>query len=167
MLVGHSLGGALALQVARTRPELVEGVVAIAAGARLPVPDRVMAAPEADYAAECARLLAGFLRDPGAATAPVAEALTECGPAALAADYAACRSLDLRGRLGGVRVPVLVIAGGDDPLTPPWLSEELAAELPLATLVLVAGVRHMPMVDAPATVNLLIGAYLARLGLDG
>lgn len=167
VLVGHSLGGAIALQVARTHPELVAGLVLIATGARLPVPDRVVAALEADWTAECARLLAGFLADPGSAEVPVADALVECGPQVLAADYAACRSLDLRGRLRGVRVPALVIAGGDDPLTPPWLSEELAAELPLPTLVLVQGVRHMPMVEAPATVNLLIGAYLARLDIDG
>lgn len=166
VLVGHSLGGALALEVALAQPELVEGVVVVASGARLPVPDRAFAGLEADFDGECARLLAGFLADPGAATVPVAEALVECGPETLAADYAACRSIDLRGRLDDLAVPVLVVAGSDDPLAPPWLARELAEELPLPTMVVVEGVRHMPMVEAPATVNLLIGAYLARLGLE-
>ena len=37
-LVGHSLGGAVALELARSRPALVDGLVLIASGARLPVP---------------------------------------------------------------------------------------------------------------------------------
>ena len=166
VLVGHSLGGAVALQIARAHPELVEGVVVIASGARLPVPDRVLEGLSDDFAAECARLLAGFLADPGNAEPPVAEVLVECGPETLAADYAACRSVDLRGTLRRIAVPVLIIAGADDPLTPAWLSEELAGELAMPTMVLIEGVRHMPMVEAPAAVNLLIGAYLARAGLE-
>lgn len=165
-LVGHSLGGAVALELARTRPELVDGLVLVSSAARLPVPDSAMARVTGDPEAERERLMEGFLADPaGRAAGPVRAALEACEPATLAADYAACRSVDLRGRLGGVRTPALVIAGGDDPLTPPWLSEELARELPMARMVVVSGVRHMPMVEADGTVNLLLAAYLARLEL--
>jgi pimeloyl-ACP methyl ester carboxylesterase len=170
VLVGHSLGGALALQVARMRPDLVEGVVAISSGARLPVPEWVMESLLGDFDAECRRLLEGFFTAPerdGPSRAAVADALAECGPATLEADYRACRSVDLRGELDELRVPVLVIVGSDDPLTPPWLSEELARELPMAEMVVIDGVRHMAMVEAPATVNLLIGAFLARAELGG
>ncbi len=165
-LVGHSLGGAAALEVARTRPELVEGLVVVASGARLPVPEHAMARIREDFAAERDRLLAGFADDPAAAGARAArEAIDACGPDVLEADYAACRSVDLRGRLGGVRVPVLVVAGGDDPLTPPWMSEELARELPHANMVVIPGARHLPMADVPATLSGLVAAYLARLEL--
>jgi pimeloyl-ACP methyl ester carboxylesterase len=167
VLVGHSLGGALALQVARMRPDLVDGLVIIASGARLPVPDWVMDSLEADFDAECRRLMDGFFSAPGRADPEVAEALAACGPDTLAADYRACGSIDLRGELDGVEAPALVIAGGDDPLTPPWLSEELARELPMADMVVIEGVRHMAMVEAPASVNLLIGAFLARAELRG
>jgi pimeloyl-ACP methyl ester carboxylesterase len=165
-LVGHSLGGAVALELARTRPDLVQGLVVIAGGARLPVPDRVMERAAADPDAERARLLDGLVADPGAAAARgLRAALQACGPAALAADYAACRDFDLRGSLAEIRVPVLVIAGAEDRLVPPWLGEELARGLPMARMVVVAGARHAPMADAPATVNLLLAAYLARLEL--
>jgi pimeloyl-ACP methyl ester carboxylesterase len=165
-LVGHSLGGAAAVEVARTRPDVVEGLVVVASGARLPVPDHAMARLDDDFAAERDRLLAGFVTDPaGAAARPAREAIEACGPAVLRADYEACRTVDLRGRLGAVRVPVLVVAGGDDPLTPPWLSEELARELPQAHMVVVPGARHLPMADVPLTLAGLIAAYLARLEL--
>jgi pimeloyl-ACP methyl ester carboxylesterase len=165
-LVGHSLGGAAALEVARTRPELVEGLVVVASGARLPVPEHAMARARDDFAGERDRLLAGFAGDPAAAGVRAArDAIDACGPDVLLADYAACRSVDLRGRLGGVRVPALVVAGGDDPLTPPWMSEELARELPQAHMVVIPGARHLPMADAPATLAGLVAAYLARLEL--
>lgn len=165
VLVGHSLGGALALTVAITRPDLVTGLVIISSGARLPVPDRVMAGLSAGFDAECTRLLDGFFVDPQGAALGAAEALAACGPETLAADYAACRSVDLRDRLAGIAVPVLVIVGADDALTPAWLSEELARGLPMAQMVVVEGTRHMPMVEAATAVNRLVGAYLARRAL--
>jgi pimeloyl-ACP methyl ester carboxylesterase len=165
-LVGHSLGGAAAVEVARTRPDVVEGLVVVASGARLPVPDHAMARLRDDFAAERDRLLAGFVADPaGAGARPAREALDACGPEVLRADYEACRTVDLRGRLGAVRVPALVVAGGDDPLTPPWLQEELARELPQAHMVVIPGARHLPMADVPLTLAALVAAYLARLEL--
>jgi pimeloyl-ACP methyl ester carboxylesterase len=165
-LVGHSLGGAAALEVARTRPELVDGLVAVASGARLPVPGHATDRARDDFAAERDRLLAGFADDPdGPGLRAARDALDACGPDVLLADYAACRSVDLRGRLGGVRVPALVVAGGDDPLTPPWMSEELARELPHAHMVVIPGARHMPMADVPGTLAGVVAAYLARLEL--
>lgn len=163
-LVGHSLGGAVALEIARVRPDLVDGLVIVASGARLPVPDRIVAGLHAGFERECTRLLEGFFAQPDGVAVAVGEALAAVGPDTLDADYAACRSVDLRGRLDGVHAPTLVLAGRDDPLTPPWLSEELTRELPDARLVVIEGARHMPMVDAPEAVNMLLAAHLARMG---
>jgi pimeloyl-ACP methyl ester carboxylesterase len=166
VLVGHSLGAAVSLEVARSRPGLLAGIVVVASGARLPVPDAVMASARDDFAGECDRLMAGFFADPAAPmTGPARAALEDVGRDTLLADYAACRTVDLRGRLGGVRIPVLVVAGADDPLTPPWLAEELARELPSASMVVVPGTRHMPMAEADVTVSGLVAAYMARLEL--
>jgi pimeloyl-ACP methyl ester carboxylesterase len=166
VLVGHSLGGAAALEAARAQPGLVDGLVVVASGARLPVPAHAMARVREDFAAERERLLAGFAADPAdPRLAPARDALDACGPEALAADYEACLTVDLRGALGGVRAPALVVAGGDDPLTPPWMSEELARELPGAHMVVIPGARHMPMADLPATIAGLVAAWMARLEL--
>jgi pimeloyl-ACP methyl ester carboxylesterase len=165
-LVGHSLGGAVALELAIARPDLVQGAVAIASGARLTVPDAAMARAEEDFAAERDRLLQGFFADPDAPMAGRArEALDRAGRGTLLADYAACRSVDLRGRLGAVRAPVLVICGGDDPLTPPHRGEELARELPMCRMMVIPRARHMPMAEFDETLNLWLAAYLARLEL--
>jgi pimeloyl-ACP methyl ester carboxylesterase len=130
------------------------------------VPAEVLERVRADPAGERRRLMAGFLADTETPIArEIAAALEACDDATLAADYAACAAVDLRGRLAGLRAPALVIAGGEDRLTPPWLSEELARELPMAQMILVPGARHMPMAEADGTVNLLAAAFLARLEL--
>ena len=109
----------------------------------------------ADFAAERRAADGGFLADGDRPIAGEARAAHRGLRAdeTLAADYAACRAADLRGRLGGVRVPVLVVAGGEDRLTPPWLSEELARELPMAQMVVIPGARHLAMADAAGTVE--------------
>lgn len=165
-LVGHSLGGAVAMEVARSRPGLVDGLVLIATGARLPVPDSAMERALADFPAERERLVAGSFADPsGPGAAAGRAALDACGAETLAADYAACRSVDLGDALGGIAAPALVIVGDDDPFTPARFSEQLARGLPMARMVMIPGARHTPMGEFDATLALLIAAFLARLEL--
>jgi len=85
------------------------------------------------------------------------------GAESLRADYVAAREHDLRGRLGGLNAPALVVSGEEDPLVPTWLSEELADELPDSSLAVIAGTAHVPQLERPDTVDLLIAAFLARL----
>lgn len=166
VLVGHSLGGAVALEVAVREPRLVDGLVLIASAARLPVPDETVARARERFAEERERLVAGSFADPSAPMAAHARAaLDAAGPEVLAADYAACRTVELRGRLRGVGVPALVVVGSEDPFTPPRIAEELARELPMSAMVVIPGARHMPMAEFGPTVTGLIAAYLARLEL--
>jgi len=166
VLIGHSLGGAASLELTVSHPELVDGLVIIASGARLGVPDETLARAESSFGEECDRLIAGSFADPATPMARRArQALDAAGSVSLRADYAACCSVDLRGRLGDVRVPVLIIVGDDDPFTPVRKSEELARELPLSQMVVIPGARHMPMAEFDGTVTALVAAYLARLEL--
>lgn len=165
-LIGHSLGGAVALELAIVRPELVDGLIVISSAGRLTIPDATLARAGEDFSAERERLVAGSFADPAAPMARRArQALDAGGLRALLADYAACQSVALHGRLEAVGVPVLLIVGDDDPFTPLRMSEDLARELPLSQMVVIPGARHMPMAEFDGTVNALIAAYLARLEL--
>jgi 3-oxoadipate enol-lactonase len=88
------------------------------------------------------------------------------GPEALMNDYLSARDHDVRGRLGSLDIPALVLSGESDRLVPPWLSEELADELPLASLVVIAECAHVPQLERADAVDLLIAAFLARLELS-
>jgi len=49
---------------------------------------------------------------------------------------------------------------------PMWLSEELADELPDATLAIIAETAHVPQLERPDMIDLLIAAFLARVELS-
>ena len=74
-------------------------------------------------------------------------------PGVFGTDMAACnayaRSLD---GLATIAAPVLVIAGGQDRMTPPKASKAIAAAIPGARLTVIAGSGHALMAEAPDAV---------------
>jgi pimeloyl-ACP methyl ester carboxylesterase len=77
----------------------------------------------------------------------------------------AMRGFDAVPRLGSIRVPALVVHGSDDGVLPPRGGAALAAGLPRATLVPLAGAGHLPHVSRAAETAAAIGEFLAREGL--
>ena len=168
VLVGHSMGGAIALQLALDHLHLVDGLVIIASGPRLFVPDSAFELARSDLAAESERLLRkGWADADDATVADEVAQMVENGQETLLNDYAACRTFDVTDRLSEVRVPALIIAGADDRLTPLSLSEELSRGVRQSIPVVVPGAGPWVMKERPATVDLLVAGFLARLGLGG
>ena len=65
-----------------------------------------------------------------------------------AAFGATLSTFDLASGLPALTVPTIVIAGEHDRLTPPVHARAIAAEVPGATLVEMAGVGHMAPIEA-------------------
>lgn len=65
-------------------------------------------------------------------------------------------------RLGSVTVPALVIVGDDDICTPPRYARELCALLPAAELVTIPDAGHGALGEKPAEVNAAIAQFLAK-----
>jgi 3-oxoadipate enol-lactonase len=62
----------------------------------------------------------------------------------------------------GLTMPVLMIQGEEDRVAPATVNAELlAAALPHARLIMLAGCGHLPEVDLPSCVNDLIAAHLS------
>ena len=74
---------------------------------------------------------------------------------------------DAEAALPTLDVPVLVLAGDRDPMTPAWLSRRMADEIPDAELVIVPGGSHYVPIEFPARVNEALVDWLRRkLGHD-
>jgi pimeloyl-ACP methyl ester carboxylesterase len=72
----------------------------------------------------------------------------------------ATRSHDALDRLGGITCPTLVLAGADDMVSPPRYSEQLRAAIPGARLALVPGVGHALPFEDPGGFTALVGEFL-------
>ncbi|MFF4698388.1 3-oxoadipate enol-lactonase [Streptomyces chattanoogensis] len=164
---GVSLGGAVGAWLAAYHPERLVSLALICSSARFGAPGawRERAAlvrakgtgPVADTAA--ARWFT-----PAFAGSPQATALVEAlrrtvTPAGYAACCDALAAYDLRAELPRIAAPTLVIAGREDPATPPAHARELADGIPGATLLELPGAAHLANAERPAQV---LAALLAH-----
>lgn len=164
VLVGHSLGGAVALQVALIAPELVEGLVLVASAARFNVRPGLEDAARTDVRRAAERLMR--LGWPGIDEHSLEREvgfIVANGAESLALDYAAVTAVDLTPRLHEIQVPTLVVGGGADVLTPPDDQRRLAEGIPDAIRVEIPDVGHYLMKERPQTLDLVIAGFLARL----
>lgn len=163
VLVGHSMGGAIAQQAALAAPDLVARLVLVSTGARLRVhPDFLAGLAQPDIA-PITRRLAREMYGPAAPAAQIAQAARELAatrPEVYHGDLVACDHFDLRPRLQEITQPTLVLVGSEDRMTPPRLSEALAASLPNATMTVVPAIGHMPPIEAPDAVAAALRHFL-------
>jgi pimeloyl-ACP methyl ester carboxylesterase len=159
-LVGHSLGGAVALGYAARCPDRVASVVAVSAPSSTPSPQGAHLAERARLArAAGMRTIAGLhVRTalPPAFTAARADAVAayrrviEGGdPVGYAALCGVIATLDLSAELGGVRAPVLLVHGELDQIVPLADARETASRIAGARLVMLAGCGHVVPFERP------------------
>jgi 3-oxoadipate enol-lactonase len=167
---GVSLGGAIGLQVAVTVPERLTHLVVMASAARFPDPpswkeraDRVRA--EGTEFLVPSRI--GAWVTPGFAQAhpDETERLLQMLRGTPREGYAACcetiEPFDVRDRLAEITAPTLVIAGADDPATPPDTVWSIADGIPDARFVVVPEASHLVSAEQPEAVTAEIRRFLA------
>lgn len=164
VVLGHSLGGAVALQLALDHPEAVGALVLVSSASRLRVHPLILEAVRASTPAAPYRLDAAF--GPGASQAvkdAYAQASAATPPEAALADWLACDAFDVRARLSEVRIPTLLVHGSEDALTPARFQALLADALPNAQRIELPGVGHMLPWEAPEALAATVRAWVEAL----
>jgi pimeloyl-ACP methyl ester carboxylesterase len=166
VLVGTSMGGAVALDVALTAPERVEAVVAVSTAARLSLP--------AEMVETWRNVMNGRVPQPfttfGYGEDPPREILREgwelqvrTDPRVRYFDLALARTVDLGAKLRDVRCPTLVVHGGSDPIVPAVAAAALAEGIAGAERVEIPRVGHFPYREAPDAFHSALDGFLEKL----
>ncbi len=175
LLCGASMGGIIAMEVARQAPARMAGLALLGTNARPETEDMRQLREGAIQLFESGRM-DEVLR----ANLPFAFHPSRARDAALTGSYLAFvqragaaqlvrqnRAIigrpDARLHLPSLQCPVLVMCGDTDRLTPPECSREIAALLPHAELQMVPECGHMLTMERPEIVTRALQDWLQRL----
>ncbi|HEX5495338.1 MAG TPA: 3-oxoadipate enol-lactonase [Mycobacteriales bacterium] len=166
---GLSLGGMVGMELAAQAPDRVDRMALLCTSALLGPPEfwtaRADAARAGGTASIADTVVSRWFRPDFVAANPDLYARYQRMCADTPAEgYAGCceaiRDMDLTGRLGAIRSATLVLAGADDPATPPSHAELIAAGIDGARVVVVDGAAHLANVERPAEVTDLLVTHL-------
>jgi pimeloyl-ACP methyl ester carboxylesterase len=165
VLVGHSMGGGIALLYALTYPGDLKAVVTIGSGARLRVHPQFL--EDLEKAVKDPSQYEATLQEHDQIEPELRAVLRrrslENGPQAALNDMRACDGFDIMDRIGEITLPVLAICGSEDIMTPPKYSHFLAEKLPNARAEIIPGGTHMVFAEQPEAVNNAIRQFLSGL----
>ncbi|MBB3053197.1 3-oxoadipate enol-lactonase [Prauserella isguenensis] len=165
---GVSIGGAIGQQVALDHPERVLSLAAMASAARFADPEswpkRAATVREKGPDAMVASR-PGTWYVPSFSDTDEARRLLSMLRATTAEGYAGCceaiSGFDVRDRLAEVRVPVLAVAGAEDPATPPQMVRIIADSAAVGRFEVIEDAAHLLNVEQSEQVNGLLAEHLA------
>src|SRR5262245_6419826 len=182
VLLGASMGGALAIDFALAEPERVSALVLLAPAvsgepdtAHVPAEIQALVAEleAASNAGDLERVnrlevhawLDGPAMPEGRVPATLRQLVLDMNRIALSQPAATLRVTPPPAypRLEAVRQPALIVAGDLDFPDRVALSQELATRLPRARLSLLPGVAHLPSLEQPERVAALVRGFLAEV----
>jgi pimeloyl-ACP methyl ester carboxylesterase len=171
-LVGLSMGGYIAFEMMRQAPERVAKLALLDTGARSDTPDQsqrrrtLMALANSHPIEEIADRLFPVLvhrahHEDERLQMLVRRMARETGPEVFMRQQTAIMNRpDSRPGLGAIGCPTLVVVGDGDALTPPALSEEIAAGIRNADLCIVPHCGHLSTLEQPDTVTQRLVSWL-------
>jgi 3-oxoadipate enol-lactonase len=164
VIVGHSMGGAIAQTMAINYPDRVLGLILVGTGAKLGVHPDLLNGILTEMTRSVSMIVGWYYSK--SATDQMRRRtqnnLMTVSPAILHGDYSACNQFDIRPQLSGIKKPTLIMGGTEDYLTPFRYSEYLHANIPGSQLVKVEGGAHMMMLEQPQFVADAIQKWLVE-----
>jgi len=163
ILIGHSMGSAILLQVALSRQDLTS-LVLVGGGARLRVAPAIIQLLQSDYLKAATLISCNLFASERLDTffEKIRDDLISCGQQGLLNDFAACDRFDVMTELSRIVVPTLAVVGSADTMTPPKYSHYLSDTMGKCVVEVIDQAGHMVMAEQPETFNEKLGGFISR-----
>jgi len=173
-VAGLSMGGYVAFEILRQAPERVLRLALVDTSARPDTQERkqhrrglIRLAERGEFRGVTPRMLPYLIAhrhlDNSALTDRIYAQAQRIGrDGFINQETAVMERPDSRPLLPEIKVPTIVVCGRDDQLTPPARSEEMAAAIPGADLLVVAGAGHLAPMERPFAVTRALRGWLQR-----
>jgi pimeloyl-ACP methyl ester carboxylesterase len=163
ILVGHSMGGLIALAAAAAWPERVAGLVLVGSGAKLAVSDEGLRRIREDFPHFNERMakVAWSKTTPSETVERWAGITFTADQEITEADFRAIQRFDGTGL--SIKTPTLVVGGADDLMTPPALSHALGTQIPGSRVAILPGCGHWMMLEKPDAFFAELDPFLASI----
>ncbi|MCL5116369.1 MAG: alpha/beta hydrolase [Firmicutes bacterium] len=158
VIMGHSLGGAIAQRMALKSPTLVAGLVLVGTGPHLPVnPSLIQSLTDAPQEAleRITRWSLSKEAEPELVARSLVQAQQIDGRRAYR-EFLSCTYFDVRDELARIECPRAIIAGEEDRMTPKSLTDEFVEAWPEALHYTVPAAGHMMMLEQPDAFNAIL-----------
>ncbi|MCB2179577.1 alpha/beta hydrolase [bacterium] len=156
LIIGHSMGGAIAQSLAINFPHKVTGLILIGTGAKLTVSQELLdklSIPSSTPAA--IDQVIQWSWNPNTdkkLLKQVREQMMKIRSAVIYGDFLACNNFDLTRKIDQIEVPTLVIVGENDKMTPLHINKQLESKIPTAKMAVISDCGHMVMLENPEAV---------------
>ncbi|MET9436617.1 3-oxoadipate enol-lactonase [Streptomyces sp. NPDC006551] len=167
---GVSLGGAVGLHLAVHHPERVDRLAVLCSSAHFggsAMWRERAATVRREGLAALAETAPSRWFTPGHTVPGLIDDHRKADPEAYAACCDALAAFDLRERLPSITAPTLLVAGREDPATPPAHLREIADAVPGAALTEIPGASHLAPAERPEAVLTALTAHFTRCARRG
>lgn len=162
VIIGHSMGGAIAIDLALRHADMLEGLVLTCTAAKFDIPDDLIKTWESVMKGRQGQPFTKVSCSPKTPQEIIQEGWMEqikTDPRVRCFDLIACQQVDLTAQLGEIKVPTLVLAGEDDATTPVAQAEELRENIPGAQLAVIPEAGHWLPLEKPQEACNAIDAF--------
>ena len=163
-LMGNSMGGAIAQEVAVQNNLLLKGLILVGTGASLKVAPQFLDGLLTNFENTVDKIMT-YAYSKNADKNLVIEGskvMKEPGSLVVHGDFSACNRFDSRDDLDKISTPCLIICGEDDKLTPPDKSQNLHKSIRNSTLKIIPHAGHMVMIEKHEEVNRLVLEFIRK-----
>ena len=162
---GHSMGGAIALDLAVSHPEDLGALILVSTGAKLGVNQQILDGLREQPMGTIEKVITpwSFNSIDLGLGREARTALSISNLPVFLNDYLACQGFDVRSQLPGIEAKTLIVCGDRDRMTPPKWSEYLNANIPGSELRVIAESGPMLPLEKPRALAQVLQSFLSGL----